>query len=293
VNVAALLEPRNELVQQAALPDPRRADDGRDARAAPVQHARAESEERVELLLPSDEARLVARPRRGTVAGGNDLPDRDRLAFAFGLHGLRLAELERIHGGEVGGAADQDPVPRRSRLDSCCRVEDVPRRRPFALARTGSEHYQRLACVDPDADVEVEPLVLGVQLSDALRDGEPCADRALRVVLVGFRRAEERKHSVAAELLERAAVALELGPYPCVVWRNERLDVLGVELLGARGRADEVHEDRSDDLSLFGRRRRRRSRGELGAAGQAEPRLRRVLGSALRAKRHVKRLRRR
>ena len=253
----------------------------------PVQHAGAEAEELVELLLPPDEGRLVARPRSGAVAGRDDLPDRDRLALAFGLHGLRLAELERILGGEVGGAADQDPVTRCSRLDSCCRVEDVPRRRPFALARTGSEHYQRLARVNPDADVEVEPLVLGVQLGDTLRDGEPCADRALRVVLVGFRRAEERKHSVAAELLERAAVALELGPYPCVVWRNERLDVLRVELLGARGRADEVHEDRSDDLSLFGRRRRRRSRGELGAAGQAEARLRRVLGSALDTERHA------
>jgi hypothetical protein len=75
----------------------------------PVQ----KSEELVELLLPSDERRLVARPRMGAVAGRDDLPDRDRLALAFGLHGLRLAELERVLGREVGGAAHQDPVPRR------------------------------------------------------------------------------------------------------------------------------------------------------------------------------------
>ena len=71
-----------------------------------------------------------------------------------------------------------------------------------------------------DADVEVEPLVLGVQLVDRPANGERGANRALRVVLVGVRRAEQRKHGVAAELLERAAVALELGPDARVVRRD-------------------------------------------------------------------------
>ena len=39
--------------------------------------------------------------------------------------------------------------------------------------------------------------------------------------------------------------ALELGAHTRVVGRDERLHVLRVELLGARGRADEVDEDRA------------------------------------------------
>ena len=76
------------------------------------------------------------------------------------------------------------------------------------------------------------------------------ADRALGVVLVRGRRAEERHHRVADELLDGAAVALELGADALVVRAEERLDVLGVELLGPLREADEVAEDDRDDLAL-------------------------------------------
>ena len=67
------------------------------------------------------------------------------------------------------------------------------------------------------------------------------------------RGAEERHHRVADELLHRAAVALELAANARVVGAEERLDVLGVELLGARGEADEVAEDDGNDLALSAR----------------------------------------
>ena len=84
-------------------------------------------------------------------------------------------------------------------------------------------------------------------------DRERRADRALGIVLVRRRRAEERHHRVADELLDRAAVPLELGADALVVGAEDRLDVLRVERLRARREADEVAEDDRDDLALAAR----------------------------------------
>ena len=53
-------------------------------------------------------------------------------------------------------------------------------------------------------------LFLLVQLVDRVEDAESRADGALGVVLVRDRRAEDRHHRVADELLDRAAEALDL-----------------------------------------------------------------------------------
>ena len=81
-------------------------------------------------------------------------------------------------------------------------------------------------------------------------DGERGPNGALGVVLVRDRRAEERHDRVADELLDRAAEALELRAQALVVRAEQRLDVLGIELLGARREADEVAEDDGDDFTL-------------------------------------------
>ena len=104
-------------------------------------------------------------------------------------------------------------------------------------------------------DVEVEPFVLLVELGDSLPDRKRRADRAFGIVLVSLRGAEQREDGVAAELLEGAAVGLELTADACVVRGHERLHVLGIEILGASGRPDEVDEDRGDDLALLAGRR--------------------------------------
>ena len=58
--------------------------------------------------------------------------------------------------------------------------------------------------------LELDGRLAVVQLGDRVADRERRADRALGVVLVRDRRAEQRHHRVADELLHRAAVALEL-----------------------------------------------------------------------------------
>ena len=65
------------------------------------------------------------------------------------------------------------------------------------------------------------------QVHDRLPDGEAGANGSLGVVLVCLGRAEQRQHGVAAELLERAAMAFELCPDTRVVGRDEYLTSSG------------------------------------------------------------------
>ncbi len=108
------------------------------------------------------------------------------------------------------------------------------------------EPDERLAGRDPDPQLELF-------LERELADRERGADGALGVVLVRGRRAEQRHHRVADELLDGAAVALELRAHALVVRPEKRLDVLGIHRLGACREADEVAEDDRDDLALAAR----------------------------------------
>ncbi len=70
---------------------------------------------------------------------------------------------------------------------------------------------------------------------------------------MGHGSSEERHDCVADELLDRTAVALELGADARVVGPQDRLDVLRVETLRLRREADEVAEDDRDHLALSAR----------------------------------------
>ena len=69
--------------------------------------------------------------------------------------------------------------------------------------------------------------------SGEVADRERRADRALGVVLVRGRSAEERHDRVADELLDGAAMSFELGANALVVGAQESLDVLRIHRLGA------------------------------------------------------------
>ena len=165
--------------------------------------------------------------------------------------------MDDVAGGAVRRLVDEDPVDRRRALEAGGGVDHVTGRHPFALARPGSEGDERLAGRDGDANLE--PAVVRHRLADRERG----ANRAFGIVLVGDRRPEEGHDGVADELLDGAAVALELGAQLLVVRPQDRVDVLGVERLGPRREADEVGEEHRHDLSLpvwsLGHRYRRRS----------------------------------
>ena len=121
------------------------------------------------------------------------------------------------------------------------------------------------------SETSASPVVMPIRtsslpvLSRPVADGKRGANGPLRIVLVRQRRPEERHHGVADELLDRSAVAFELGTQPLVVRAEDRLDVLRVERLGARGEADQVGEEHRHDLALAA------SRAHAVAASSASP----------------------
>src|SRR5206468_6076175 len=152
----------------------------------------------------------------------------------------------------------------------------------FAFGRAGPERDERLPGVDRDADVKI-----GL-LRDPVADRKRSANRALGVVLVRKRSAEERDDGVADELLHRAAEALELRAHARVVAGEPGAHVLGIHPLGGRRRADEVAEHDRDDLPLLARRLRL---AQAGAAARTEAEILGALVAATRANRHGKSVR--
>ena len=178
-------------------------------------------------------------------------PGGERLGLP--LRGDRLLGL--VLDGALGGTkrelADEDPAGRCRRLETRSRVHDVPGDHSLAELGTRVERDERLPRVHADPHLERERRIGLVHLRDRLLDRKSRSDRALGVVLVGDRRPEDRDDGVADELLDRAAVALELVPQSSVVGSEESADVLRVETLGALRRPDHVGEDDGDDLALL------------------------------------------
>ena len=116
-----------------------------------------------------------------------------------------------------------------------------------------------------------------VMPSSACDDAQAGPHGALGVVLVRGGHAEDADHGVADELLDRAAVRLDHLAGGGVVGAQHGVDVLGVGGLAHRGEADEVAEERGDDLALFGCGG---GRSQPRAAAQAEARRLRQFGGA-------------
>ena len=274
-----------ELADEPALADPGHARQGHELRLEIAAAAIERLGQEADLALAPDErgtgALLEVEPEAR--ARRERLPHHDRLALPFCGDRLRLAVVDHVARRAIGCLRDEDAVDGGGRLEARRRVDHVARSHALALGRAGAERDQRLARGHRDPDLEVEHRIGLVQLADRVADRERGADGPLRVVLVSDRRSEERHHGVADELLDRAAVALDLLAKPRVVRGQRGTDVLRVELLGPAGEADEVGEQHADDLPLVPHRR---GSGECRAAAAAEPEAVRVFRAAARAGRH-------
>src|SRR5918996_4599293 len=91
----------------------------------------------------------------------------------------------------------------------------------------------------------------GESASEAVADRERRTYRALGIVLVRDRSAEDGHHRVPDEPLDGAAEALELAADARVVGLQEPPHVLGVHRLRTCREADEVAEETGDDLALL------------------------------------------
>ncbi len=171
-------------------------------------------------------ARRVQRP--------NGQPGLGRLRLALGFDRRCRLVVDRVARRPIGLPPDDDAVDRRRRLQPRSRVDDIARDHRLAELRSRAERDQRLARVDRDPNLHVEL----AELPHAVSHRERRTRRALGVVAVGRRRAEDRDDRVTDELLDDAAERLKLAPDEVVVRRQEGSYVRGVELLRARGEAD-------------------------------------------------------
>ena len=175
------------------------------------------------------------------------LPDRDRLALSLRHDRFRGAVVDDVAGRALCLLAGEDAVDRCRGLQPRCRVHDVAGDEALAAVGTGVERHERLTGVDGDPDLDA------VLLDRPVPDCERRPKCSLGVVLASDRRAEDRDDGVADELLDRAAPLFELRAQSLVVGAENRVDVLGVELLGARGEADQIGEEDRDDFAFAAR----------------------------------------
>jgi hypothetical protein len=111
--------------------------------------------------------------------------------------------------------AHEDPVHRRRTLETRGRVDDVARDHALTLDGPRAERDECLARVRGRPDLQLA-------VAERVADRERRADGALGIVLVRDGRAEDRHHRVADELLDGAAVPLDLRAQPRVIRRHMR-----------------------------------------------------------------------
>ena len=172
------------------------------------------------------------------------------------------------------------PVDGCGRLNAGRGIDDVPGDDSLTELRPGVQRDDRRAGVDADPNLKLELRVSLVELGDRLDDSQSRPDGSLRVVLVRDRRAEDRHHSVADELLQLTAVAIDRLAHGLEIRVLDKGDILGIEPLRQRRETDEIAEENRHDLPLLARRCRL---GDEQTAAVAEPRGIRVLGTAARA----------
>ena len=211
-----------------------------------------------ELSGAPDEPRLDARQaalRPPLRCDACDRPRGNPLALPLQLELQPLAPLEQAPDRAMRRVVDEDGARRGRRLQ--------PRRDVHGVAkgcvldpRTGADlphHDGAGRGSHPDAEALDPPATphLARVLLHLADDAERAADAPLGVVLPRGRRAEEGEDAVAGEILDVASERLHLADDPRYRLPDDELDVLEIEPLGERGRADDVGEDGRKDLPLL------------------------------------------
>ena len=88
-------------------------------------------------------------------------------------------------------------------------------------------------------------------VGDLLDDLQGRAHRALGIVFVRGRGAEQRQHAVSGEVLDRPAERLDRSDHARHGVADDDLQLLGIQAFAERGRADQIGEDRRDHASFF------------------------------------------
>ncbi len=274
------LDVGEELGHEAGLSDPGHADERHELGSLLLSGPREGVTEQVDLLLSPDQwtTRSPGQVYPHARASLERLPDLDRRRLALCLDRVVIAVRDRLCGGAIRRLVDEDAVHGRGALKPCRGIDDVAGGHALAFARPSAERNEGFARRDGDPELKI------LLLLHPVADRERGADRALGIVLVGDRSAEERHDRVPDELLDGAAVPLELAAQVRVVGLEHGAHILGIHLLGPARESDEVCEQHRHDLALLASIAGLRN--ERCAAGIAEAGLSPVLGTALRADDH-------
>jgi hypothetical protein len=249
-DVGAVVERAAKLGHETALADPGLAGDRHELHRRLALRAQERLEEERPLVVAADERRV--RRRLGLA---DPAPSLDGPPGANGLRlPLRLDRLVRLVCDRALGRAqrrlvDDHGPDRRRGLQPCGRVDDVAGDDPLAELGACAERDHCLARRDRRPHGDLETFL--TELSDRVEDAQRRPHRALGVVLVRDRCAEDGHHRVADELLDGAAEALDVRLHALVVRAQRRADVLRVGTVGPAGEADEVDEEHRDDLSFL------------------------------------------
>ncbi len=206
------------------------------------------------------------------------------LGLPLELERLNLLDVDVVANEPVCEIAEQDLLRARGLLQARRNVHGVARDEALPGRRIARDDLPRVHAGsngEPHAPVALE-LVVQHGLRPLHPGGRPHGPQG--VVFVELRKAEHGHDRVADELLDHAAVPLQLRPHCVEVARHHLAQGLGVELLAHRRRALEIGEDDGHDFPELLRRRRFRERR---AARQAELGDLRVVGGALRADGHA------
>ena len=202
----------DELLHEARLPDPGRAQQRQQMTGSVLQDARERAQEGAQLLLAPDERRVeAASTTRDALPDCDELQGVDRLASLDDPVGDRLRHDGVAH-EVMGRVADQDLARRGGLLETLGDVHDLARDEQVTLQVVTRDH---LAAVDADAALEADApglLELLIERRERRAHLERGPHGAERIVLVDDGNAENREHGVADELLDRAAVAFDDGP---------------------------------------------------------------------------------
>jgi hypothetical protein len=210
----------------------------------------------------------------------------NRLSLALELQLPGFPPREPVAHHPVGALAHQDRPGVGRGLQPRRRVERVAHRGVLHLApgaqraqdgESGLDAHAHRHRIDPEF-----PAHLLAVVADAVEDEQPGAHGALGVVLVRRRRPEQGDHAVARQLDHGAVELLHRADHPGHGLADDHREVLGVQALAEGGRADDVGEQRADDLPLLALG----PGGDRRAARRAEPVVRLESPPAPRATRH-------
>ena len=214
--------------------------------------------DRLHLALAADELRQAAsgrtlQPRAQWPEPGH-LVHIDRLGDAFDLGRAQRLEREVALDQFARLLADGDRSGRRERLHPRGEIGRVPDRRVFGMAAAGRDRaHHHFAGVHADArlDRQIAGLAQSRRIAAQLfLHPKRSVQRALRMILVRDRRAEQREDSVASRLHDVAVVAADRVDHQLECGIDNRARLFGIEVLLEFRRAFDVREQRGDRLAL-------------------------------------------